>query len=109
MHTDPHIVAAWDDDLLHSDVARPNDQGEDREIVLREIITQLDAPRRLRHKTVAAGHVLHVPISAHHDDGLLGDQPVSRPPRGPGHRRSSWVGQPQWPTAAWASTSEEWT
>ncbi|MFE2754018.1 relaxase/mobilization nuclease domain-containing protein [Actinosynnema sp. NPDC059335] len=74
VHTDPHIVAAWDDDLLHPDVARPNDQGGDRETVLREIITQLDAPRRLRHKTVAAGHVLHVPISAHHDDGLLGDQ-----------------------------------
>ncbi|MFC6088227.1 relaxase/mobilization nuclease domain-containing protein [Saccharothrix lopnurensis] len=74
VHTDPHIVAAWDDDLLHPDVARPNDQGADRETVLREIITQLDAPRRLRHKTVAAGHVLHVPISAHHDDGQLGDQ-----------------------------------
>ncbi|XVS64671.1 relaxase/mobilization nuclease domain-containing protein [Actinosynnema sp. CA-299493] len=74
VHTDPHIVAAWDSDLLHPDVARPNDQGEDREIVLREIITQLDAPRRLRHKTVAAGHVLHVPISAHHDDGQLGDE-----------------------------------
>ncbi|KOX27111.1 hypothetical protein ADK67_14975 [Saccharothrix sp. NRRL B-16348] len=74
VHTDPHIVAAWDDDLLHPDVARPNDQGADRETALREIITQLDAPRRLRHKTVAAGHVLHVPISAHRDDGLLGDQ-----------------------------------
>ncbi|GAB2999441.1 relaxase/mobilization nuclease domain-containing protein [Saccharothrix stipae] len=74
VHTDPHIVAAWDDDLLHPEVARPNDQGAEWETVLREIITQLDAPRRLRRKTVAAGHVLHVPISAHRDDGLLGDQ-----------------------------------
>ena len=72
-HTDPHILAAWDDDLLHPEVARPNEAGGLRETVLREIVTGLDAPRRMRHKTVAAGHVLHVPIAVHRDDGLLGD------------------------------------
>ncbi|ONI85693.1 hypothetical protein ALI22I_28430 [Saccharothrix sp. ALI-22-I] len=67
-HTDPHLVAAWDTSLLEfDDTVRPGT------VERRELVRQLDAPRRLRGKHVKAGHVLHVPISVHAEDGLLGD------------------------------------
>ncbi|WP_158854390.1 relaxase/mobilization nuclease domain-containing protein [Saccharothrix deserti] len=68
-HTDPHLVAAWDTTLLEfPDTVRPGT------VERRELVRRLDAPRRQRDKHVKAGHVLHVPISAHSDDGLLGDK-----------------------------------
>ncbi|MEO6084492.1 MAG: hypothetical protein ABIQ18_15435, partial [Umezawaea sp.] len=67
-HTDPHLVAAWDSTLLEfDDTVRPGS------VERRELVRRLDAPRRLRDKHVKAGHVLHVPIAVHAEDGLLGD------------------------------------
>ncbi|HEU5472742.1 MAG TPA: hypothetical protein VFV67_19005 [Actinophytocola sp.] len=67
VHTDPHIVAAWDEQLCDPVLARPDKTG------LRALVDRMDAPRVLRAIEVKAGHVYHVPIAAHRDDGLLGD------------------------------------
>lgn len=67
VHTDPHIVAAWDEQLCDPALARPDKTG------LRALVDRMDAPRVLRGIDVKAGHVYHVPIAAHRDDGLLGD------------------------------------
>lgn len=67
VHTDPHIVAAWDEQLCDPVLARPDKTG------LRALVDRMDAPRVLRGIEVKAGHVYHVPIAAHRDDGLLGD------------------------------------
>jgi hypothetical protein len=67
VHTDPHIVAAWDEQLCDPTLARPDKTG------LRALVDRMDAPRVLRGIDVKAGHVYHVPIAAHRDDGLLGD------------------------------------
>lgn len=67
VHVDPHIVAAWDEDLALGQAARPGQDG------IVELVHRLDAPRVLREIHVETGHVLHVPISVHADDGLRGD------------------------------------
>jgi hypothetical protein len=65
-HKDPHIVGAWDPDLVSD---RTLDGFQRR--MLAEL---LDAPRTLHDvPAVAGGHVYHVPVALHAEDGKLTD------------------------------------
>jgi MobA/VirD2-like, nuclease domain len=73
LHVDPHLVAAWDDSLLGGELlsgkpARPNEVGQ------RELVDFMDSLRLMFGVNLKAGHVYHVPIAAHPDDGELGDE-----------------------------------
>ncbi|MFC0436115.1 relaxase/mobilization nuclease domain-containing protein [Kutzneria buriramensis] len=73
LHVDPHLVAAWDPSLLDGQLldgtpARPDEAGQ------RALVDLMDSPRLLFGVNLKAGHVYHVPIAAHPDDGVLGDQ-----------------------------------
>ncbi|MGH3589626.1 MAG: relaxase/mobilization nuclease domain-containing protein [Pseudonocardiaceae bacterium] len=65
-HKNPHIVGAWDPELV-SDASLDGFQRG----MLAEL---LDAPRTLHDvPTVAGGHVYHVPVALHIEDGKLTD------------------------------------
>lgn len=65
-HKDPHIVAAWDSGLVSDAVL----DGFQQTMLAR----LLDSPRVLHDKPpVAGGHVYHVPIALHLEDGKLTD------------------------------------
>jgi hypothetical protein len=73
LHVDPHLVAAWDPSLLDGQLldgtpGRPDLAGQ------RTLVDLMDSPRLLFGVNLKAGHVYHVPIAAHPDDGALGDQ-----------------------------------
>jgi hypothetical protein len=65
-HKNPHIVGAWDPGLV-------SDAGLD--VFQQRMLAQLlDAPRVLHDKpTVSGGHVYHVPVALHLEDGALTD------------------------------------
>lgn len=65
-HKDPHIVGAWDPELV-------SDAGLDG-FQRRMLAELLDAPRTLHDvAAVAGGHVYHVPVALHVEDGKLTD------------------------------------
>lgn len=66
-HTNQHIVAAWDSSYLGA--GSPADMFE-RGLLAAE----MDAPRRIHGVDPPKGHVYHVPISLHANDGQLTDE-----------------------------------
>ncbi|RJQ74202.1 hypothetical protein D5S17_23315 [Pseudonocardiaceae bacterium YIM PH 21723] len=78
-HTDPHLVAAWDPELLN-ELARLDDTGQRRLLGRpdaagrRQLVALLDAPRLARGIELKAGHVLHLMEAISPQDAPRGDQ-----------------------------------
>lgn len=65
-HRDPHIIGAWDDTYLN--------RGHLDQFEIGLLADELDAPRRIHGVDPGKGHVYHVPVSLHVDDGELTDE-----------------------------------